>query len=247
MKIEVVGSGGAFSDMSTAFLINDHVLIDCGDSIVKALLHSGRLDAVDTVFLTHKHFDHLNGMEAFVAYKVYVQKSDFKIVLPQDAYALLMQSNICTKVKEEFYPIQQRPVASSLYTDEAYSTEYVEGLQIIAVKTQHADLEAFGYAIMSREGNAYFSGDVDDYAPLTPEAFSFFDMIFHDVGWTGLPDTDTRVHPFEDLVAKHFGYPSNLYGVHTDKELVYLKQAKTGNIFHIGEQNGKTNCTVSST
>ena len=236
MKIEVVGSGGAFSTLGTSFLVDDFLLVDCGDAVVKKLLQNGQLNNVSTVLITHKHFDHINGVEAFVAYKTYVQKADFAIVVPSDAYALLMQSNICIAQAKNFYKLPSIAFDSPYFSSPCVELPIsILGYDVVAVLTNHADLMAFGYSVVREDTEtcAYFSGDVDDLAPLTPAALDYFHIIFHDVGWTGLEDCETRVHPFEDRVAAAFGNPQNLFGVHTDQDLQHMKQAKAGDIFTI--------------
>lgn len=38
MRIDVIGAGGAFDSLSSAYIINNEILLDCGESIVNKLI-----------------------------------------------------------------------------------------------------------------------------------------------------------------------------------------------------------------
>ena len=51
MNIKILGTGGAFDDLSTSYLINKHTLIDCSDSIIHKYALSGEFEELKNVFL----------------------------------------------------------------------------------------------------------------------------------------------------------------------------------------------------
>jgi ribonuclease BN (tRNA processing enzyme) len=59
MKLTVLGCSGSISagERTTSFLVNDKVLIDCGTGVGDLPLAA--LLAIDAVFITHAHLDHI--------------------------------------------------------------------------------------------------------------------------------------------------------------------------------------------
>ena len=68
LSIRVLGTGGAISESSTAFLVNENILVDCGLDIIKNLISGGLIDQIDYIFITHLHMDHISGLELFIYY-----------------------------------------------------------------------------------------------------------------------------------------------------------------------------------
>ena len=60
MKLKMIGTGAICSkERSACTLIDDHILIDCGNGIVKTLLEQDvDITKIDTLFITHLHGDH---------------------------------------------------------------------------------------------------------------------------------------------------------------------------------------------
>ena len=66
MKIRVLGcSGGIGSDLSTtSFLLDDHIMIDCGTGVGNLTLPE--MKKITHIFFTHSHLDHVAGLPLLV-------------------------------------------------------------------------------------------------------------------------------------------------------------------------------------
>ena len=102
MKVEVLGTGGAVSESSTSYLINDHILVDCGIDIVKDLILTKKIDLVDTVFLTHLHMDHVNGFELIVFYLQFMKK-EISVYAGPDFESFYRQLKCSTDINSNYY------------------------------------------------------------------------------------------------------------------------------------------------
>jgi len=81
MRTTIIGNGTAFQfdRPNTSFLVDcggRKALIDCGFSVPKRLEEMGLLNEFTDVFVTHKHFDHVGGLEPLLYYREFVSKSD---------------------------------------------------------------------------------------------------------------------------------------------------------------------------
>ena len=67
MKIELIGTGCTWTKrLSTSFIINDHIMLDCPQGSFKTMFNSGKLDKIDTVIISHYHSDHWADLHLFV-------------------------------------------------------------------------------------------------------------------------------------------------------------------------------------
>ncbi len=60
MKIKMIGTGAiSVKERSACCLIDERILVDCGNGIVKTLLeHNVNTNKIDTLLITHLHGDH---------------------------------------------------------------------------------------------------------------------------------------------------------------------------------------------
>lgn len=230
MKIQLLGTGGAFSDHETCYLVNDSVLIDCGPSAIKRTFADGRAAAIKDVFLTHIHMDHIGGIEALLYYRLYVTKTPLDYIYCPGEFVPIAQGMACFRdmnVKLRLLCIDG--------LDEIVQTP--QGfLGVRPFRVNHARLEAYGFALRARPDNGrvvVISGD-SDRAISTPYCEADIAAIFHDVGWEGLPDRADRVHPFEHEVLAAFPN-TRLIGVHSslDNKSPLFERAVADRIYGI--------------
>ena len=60
MKIKMIGTGAiSVKDRSSCCLIDERIMVDCGNGIVKTLLEQNvDINNIDTLLITHLHGDH---------------------------------------------------------------------------------------------------------------------------------------------------------------------------------------------
>src|SRR3989339_529410 len=79
MKWECIGSGSSFNfDLgNTSFLVEDKLLVDCGDDVPPKLIRQNKVQLVKHIVLTHLHHDHCGGLETLAFWLRYVAKSRY--------------------------------------------------------------------------------------------------------------------------------------------------------------------------
>ena len=228
-KVTILGNDGAFSDNNTSYKINENILIDISDSIAKKLYKQDNIKNINNIFITHKHMDHIGGLESFVFMKLVLsnfKKIDLTIHIPRDAFCLISSMDIY--YYKDLFDIK------ILDSDHTY---YIDELSIKPVLMTHCAgrLLNYGFEISDivTDKSIRITGDVD--GPHTNN-IPLFEYIFHDVGWTGYPIVPTKVHPTEDEILesiRNYGVESisKIIGIHTSSSLKVLRKAKVDEVF----------------
>lgn len=94
MKIYFNGVGDAFSEISynTSFIVESQgyrLLIECPHPLFKILAEYKiqkpewpSIDEINSVYISHLHGDHMNGLEGFGFYKGFVKKEQIELYIP---------------------------------------------------------------------------------------------------------------------------------------------------------------------
>jgi ribonuclease BN (tRNA processing enzyme) len=159
MRLKVLGcSGGIGGDLrTTAFLLDADVLIDAGTGVTDLSLP--QLAAVDHIFVTHSHLDHIAAIPWLVD-TVGAMRSGAIVVHAVEATIKALKEHIFNwKIWPDFTQI---PSAADPYLrfDELRIGSPVElqGRQIAAIPANHV-VPTVGYHLDSGAGSLIFSGD----------------------------------------------------------------------------------------
>lgn len=170
------------------YLMNGHILIDCGTSPVKNMLQAGAdLDAVDCIIFTHLHPDHCIGLPSLLYYLREVSSrklSDIKIYGPKNLTESLVRH------AADFYGQNEMPRVIELDGGETLVLD--DGTTLKTVASVHA-VPGLCYRFERQGKSVGFSGDT--YT--TPEITEFFtgcDALVYECSFG-------RPAPDEDLVA----------------------------------------------
>lgn len=69
LKLTFLGTAGSIISATRgypAFLINDDLLLDCGEGTTQKLIQLDSIDTIKTICLTHRHLDHFIGIGALL-------------------------------------------------------------------------------------------------------------------------------------------------------------------------------------
>jgi hypothetical protein len=249
-KIEILGNGGAFDNFSTSYLINDIIMVDCGEAVVLNLIDNSSffsivLDDIKHLFITHIHSDHINGLEQLLYYKFiknnFKYDENFKIYGTKDVlnyYKSLAFSKDPLNNGAYYQPFEFIEISSN--GTHSYIIEDAN-LHVSPIPAKHMNetlnCSSFIFVNLFNNNNkVIITGDIDTINPLiSPKLINSETLLFHDMGWTGLPDVQTKYkfHPTEQEVFDFYGENKNILGIHTTKSLKYYNPANLYDVFYI--------------
>ena len=161
MKVRVLGCSGAIAKdcRTTSFLIDGRILIDAGTGVGD--LSPDEMQAVDDVFLTHSHLDHIAALPLMLDAVSSRRSTPVQVhALPQTLAALRLHvfNNIIWPDFEAIPSVEQPFLRlHPLHTGEQRT---VAGRLVEALPAVHT-VPAVGYAIQGQTGWWVFSGDTE--------------------------------------------------------------------------------------
>ena len=167
MKIKYLGTGNmGGSQKNTAFVIDNHVLMDIGSGTLNSLRDSG-LDTgdIDTLIITHWHVDHFGDMTNYLI-RFFIRhalaKDDKKVTV-------IGPRGTRQKIKDQVAFFHGEEEMKNLFAGIEGRMSFVDldwgktwqgnGVKIEAFPVNHADSVSNGYLIEKNNKRFSFSGD----------------------------------------------------------------------------------------
>jgi ribonuclease BN (tRNA processing enzyme) len=161
MKVRVLGCSGAIARdcRTTSFLIDHDVLIDAGTGVGDLTLDE--MCAVEHVFLTHSHLDHIAALPLMVDAVGSRRCAPLQIHALEGTIAALRRHVFNDAIWPDFsrIPSLQAP-RISFHALSVGQTLQLQGKQIEPLPAVHT-VPAVGYAVTGNRGAWVFSGDTE--------------------------------------------------------------------------------------
>ena len=159
MNIRVLGCSGAIAQgcRTTSFLIDGRILIDAGTGVGDLTLDA--MQAIDHVFLTHSHLDHIAALPLMIDAISSRRSQPVQVhALPQ-TIAVLQAHVFNNTIWPDFSRIPSATAPFLRFEPLAVGqTLSVAGIPIEVLPAEHT-VPAVGYAVQGRSGWWVFSGD----------------------------------------------------------------------------------------
>lgn len=159
MKVRVLGCSGAIARdcRTTSFLIDGRILIDAGTGVGDLTLDE--MQAIDHVFLTHSHLDHIAALPLMLDAISSRRSSPVQVHALQETIAALQAHVFNNVIWPDFSRIPSGVAPFLQYQAlDAGQTLEVAGTHLEVLPACHA-VPAVGYAVQGRSGWWVFSGD----------------------------------------------------------------------------------------
>jgi ribonuclease BN (tRNA processing enzyme) len=159
MKLRVLGcSGGIGGNLhTTSFLLDHDILIDAGTGVGELSL--AELSAIDHVFITHSHLDHICSLPLMLDSAGWLRKVPVTVYAIEETLDILKRHIFNWMIWPDFNQIPD--IEHPIMRYQAITLGEVvdlQGRKITAVPANHT-VPAVGYHLDSGEGSLVFSGD----------------------------------------------------------------------------------------
>ena len=161
-NIRVLGCSGGVGGIArtTAFLIDQDVLLDAGTGVMNLELH--QLAAIDHVFITHAHLDHIVSLPLLLDSVAALRKKPLQVYAQADTIEALRTHIFNWQIWPDFSQIPDAKDPYLHFNVIAVNEPVVIGSrEIKAVAVEHT-VPAVGYIIKGKQGSFAFSGDMTE-------------------------------------------------------------------------------------
>jgi ribonuclease BN (tRNA processing enzyme) len=166
MKLKILGCSGGIGGKlrTTSMLLDQDVLIDAGTGVGDLSLEE--LSAIDHVFLTHSHLDHIVSIPFMLDSVASMRDRPLIIYALEETLEALQQHIFNWKIWPDFRQIPNPQQPHMYYqTIKLGETVTLNGREITALPANHV-IPAIGYQLNSGKTSLVFSGDTttqDDF------------------------------------------------------------------------------------
>ena len=156
MKIKMVGTGSMISKRNPAcYMINDKIMIDLPNGIVKILKNVDLFDCVEYVFITHMHGDHIFDLPFLFLDRA---KSDRKLtVILSKRWFKKLKKLVKIAFPREYYNIFYNSKIEFVDNSKPY---LIDDVKVQSFAVSHGTMKpSFGYVVKQDDNVVTFTGD----------------------------------------------------------------------------------------
>jgi ribonuclease BN (tRNA processing enzyme) len=160
VEIQILGAhlAEAKGARLTSLLIDGTLVVDAGG--LTSALSLPEQKKIETVLLTHHHFDHTRDLVTLAANAGYYWRKQLKIYGPRYTLDIVTDCLLGGKMYTNFfeYPDKEKPTVI-LEAIEPYSRKPIAGYDVLAVPVKHS-APTVGYQVTSSDGKSlFYTGD----------------------------------------------------------------------------------------
>jgi len=168
MKIRVLGCAGSISKESktSAFLINDRVLLDGGT--ICSSLSPEETRPLKNIFISHPHFDHIKGLPTLAENLLFMQESAPVTIHGSEQTLISIRQHLMNGIiwpDFSVLPNEQTPILKYSRLDEGVAVQ-LDGLSITPL-ILFRNVSDFGYCIDDGKSTLLYTGDIGPGSKLT--------------------------------------------------------------------------------
>jgi len=188
MKLTVLGCSGGIGGASartTAFLVDDDVLVDCGTGVGDLELDA--LKRIDHIFITHSHLDHIASIPLLVDSVGDGRGYPLTVYATPETLRILRSHIFNWLVWPDFSSIPDRQRPFMRFQPMLLGESVSLGGRVFTALPAHHTVPAVSYCIDSGQAQLLYSGDTA-YCPELVEAINALPALRHLIVETAFPD-----------------------------------------------------------
>lgn len=158
MKVTILGCSGGIGGgrHTTALLVDDDILIDAGSGVTKLSLE--QLAAIDHVFITHTHLDHILALPLMLDSAGAMRDRPVTLYAIDSVIEILRQDIFNWRIWPDFTEVPEERPYLRYEAVEVYEPTRLGKRSITALPASHT-VPAVGYQLDSGAASLVFSGD----------------------------------------------------------------------------------------
>ena len=218
MKIRFIGTGNITAiENNACYLIDDHILIDCGNGNVKTLGQYGyEVNDIDTLVITHLHGDHFLDLPFLIMQRCFTgADNSLKIYCPkhtEEAVDSVMK--IAYDDVKDFDSIKKKANIEFVEIDDGALFKE-DGLRLFFRNVAHGDCDdAYGFILNIGNSSIGFSGD-SAYCEAVEDIVSNSDVSVLDMSFSKGGRGHMGIDNVCEIIDK---YHKPVYATHMSKE-----------------------------
>lgn len=165
MKLKLVGTGAIIGkERSACSLVDEKILIDCGNGIVKTLTEQGiDINNIEAILITHLHADHFFDLPFFILVKnIYKSQKMTRIYCPKGTEKIIehLSNDYVAGKASVFENWKKESKLEFVEFDNLKDEEIAKGYYADSYIVEHGEQKpAYGYVIRKENKAVGFSGD----------------------------------------------------------------------------------------
>lgn len=171
MKIQLLGTGAISAKaMPSSYLIDERLLIDCGNGIVKHILNTNNdLYKIDKLLITHLHGDHILDIPFLILLRSFKKMDNVLTIYGPSGLKRLIKKIAALAyddIKDEWDDIEKRAQVEYKTIKEKDTYYRISPYKVKVVEVNHGDTKpAYGFNINNKiafSGDASYSKEIDE-------------------------------------------------------------------------------------
>lgn len=218
MKIKMIGTGAiSVKERSSCTLVDDRILIDCGNGIVKTLIEQNvDIAKIEVLLITHLHGDHFLDIPFLIMQRSFSAVSNqLNIYCPKGTEDIIAKLfGIAYSDLSDWKILRDKARVSFLEFDTLNSEEVIEGYFVDSYEMVHGSFKpAYGYVIKNSNKTIGISGDAS-YCPNVDKLLEKSDVAVLDMSFV---DSSDKHMGLQDIVMLTEKYNKPIIATHMSK------------------------------
>ena len=189
IQLKVLGCNGGFgkNHETTALLLNENILIDCGTGVGNMEIND--LNKIDHVFITHCHLDHIVSLPFLLDLVGVKRATPIQVYASHVTIKAIREHIMNDLIWPDFTQIPSQIAPSVIFNDLAQQPVWnIKGCKITPIPVPHV-VDACAYVIESSSGALAFSGDTG-FSENLIHSLNEFSKLKHLIIETSFPDEE---------------------------------------------------------
>lgn len=207
MKIKMIGTGAlSVKQRSSCLLIDDKILIDCGNGIVKTLLEQNvDINKIDTLLITHLHGDRFLDIPFLIMQRGFISATNNLLIYCPIGTEEVVGEIIALTYSDvpDWTILRDKANVKFIEFESLNNEEITDGYFVNSYQVIHGNFKpAYGYVLKNNNKSIGISGD-SSYCDSIEKIVEQSDISILDMSFIDSSDKHMGINDIEKLIKKY--------------------------------------------